>query len=155
MRTSKIQQHLTAILVLTSSLILTACGGGGGSGVTPAGTTPLPVAQAAQTRALKGFTVTVVPNVLPGAANNQPTTVDISVDNPAVLATNDSAQFWNGDDYENTANNVVVTASSQPAPGKWQLTWPKQTKTESGLLIRFKLSNGDVIETAVNDFRFK
>jgi hypothetical protein len=114
-----------------------------------------PVAQAAQSRALKGFNVTVTPFVVPGTANNQPMTIDISVDNASVLATTDSAQFWNGDDYDTPANNVQIVPTSQPAPGKWQLIWPKQSKAESGLLNRFKLSNGDVIETGVTDFRFK
>jgi hypothetical protein len=138
-------------LTLTTITLLTACGGGGGAGVTPGKPEPIASAQASMTRALKGFNVTVTPFVIPGTANNQPSTIDISVDTANSIQ---SVRFWNADDYD-TASNLVDIVPSQPAPGKWQITWPKQTKAQSCLLMRFTMSSGDVMETGIGDFCFK
>jgi hypothetical protein len=145
----RIAGGIALISALISALFLVGCGGGGGgTGVTDGGKITA-TAQASQKRSLKGFDVVVTPYVFAGSANNQPSTIDIEVTNPALI---DQVTTFNGKDYESA--DTVVVPSSLIAPGKWRVEWP-QNKTESALLMRFTMKNGDVIETGVDDFRFK
>lgn len=109
-----------------------------------------PVAQASQTRKLRGFDVQLTPYVVPGTAFNQPTQIQFVVTNPLLIA---SVTAASGDDYD-TAVPVMATQSSS-SPSLWSIDWPKSSVPESGLLLTFKLKDGDTLETGASDFRFK
>jgi hypothetical protein len=143
----EMKNTILSITLAAAVSLLAACGGGGGTGVTKDNP---PVAQANQIRAMKGFDVTVTPFVILGTANNQPSTVEIRVTKPELI---DSLAASSGVNYESPSN--LPLALTLVSPGVWRLDWPKQAPIDSGLLLKFTLKTGDVLETGVEDFRFK
>lgn len=146
---------LLFLAVISSTLVLSACGaGGGGEGdVSTAPNSPPPGGVSLGARAVPGYTVQAAR--MSAVTAGQPVTIRITVTPDAGQPLPTSVEGWAGGEFDASVAPIIATAvdgqagvyeAAIPVPDPLPLDWAAWT--------RLRLADGSVLELGRDDFHF-